>query len=150
MKRDKAIGATIGAIGVAALAGANQMFIDADGGGSVYGYIQKYDALQKAGTQVVVRGACYSSCTMALGYPRTCLMPDATLGFHPAYVPYLFGLAHYAVNPAATKVMRDHYPADALEVIDRHNGLRDNGGWLRPKITVVSAKEFPQRYRCEQ
>jgi len=141
----------IAAAGVAAaIAGATvaSTYIDADGGGSVYGYVQKYDALHAAGTRVIIRGACYSSCTMALGYDNACLESTAVLGFHPAYVPYLFGLFSYRLDPAATDVMREHYPDDALAIINHHGGLNYNGGWLRPAIRTIKAAEFPAHYHC--
>ena len=141
----------IAAAGVAAaIAGAGTLavYVDADGGGSVYGYVRHYDELRAKGAKVIIRGACYSSCTMALGYHNACLGPDAVLGFHPAYVPYLFGLLSYRIDPAATQEMRRHYPADALAVIDRHQGLADHGGWMRPAIRTIPASEFPARYHC--
>lgn len=123
-------------------------YIDADGGGSVYEYAKKYDDMYARGQKVVIRGNCYSSCTMALGYPNACLEQTAVLGFHPAYTPWVFGFLHYTLSPQYTQVMREHYPPDALEVINRHDGLKDNGGWFRPKITLINASEFPDRYRC--
>jgi len=142
------------AVGVAALAIAGgaavvkTTYIDADGGGDVNAYVRRYDKFYADNVHVVVRGACYSSCTMALGYPNTCLEPNAVLGFHPAYVPYLLGLAHYTINDAGTQVMRSRYPSDALAVIDKHHGLENKGGWLRPEITLIPGSEFPRRYQC--
>lgn len=134
------IGAAIGIAGT--------MYIDADGGGNVAAYAHKYDELLAKNEHVVVRGQCYSSCTMVLGYSNACLEPSAVLGFHPSYVPYLFGLFHYVISPGGTKMMRDHYPKDAQDVIDRHHGLDDKGGWMRPAITKIPAIEFPSHYQC--
>lgn len=145
--KNKAIAAATGVAAIAAVSGAS-LYIDSDGGGSVYGYVQKYDDLKAKGTKVVIRGACYSSCTMALGYSNACLMPDAVLGFHPAYTPYLFGLFGYSISPEATAEMRRHYPPDALAIINKHGGLNDNGGWVRPAIRTIKATEFPSHYRC--
>lgn len=145
--KGKAVAAAAGAALMAAVTG-TAVYIDSDGGGSVYGYVKKYDDLYAKGTKVVVRGACYSSCTMALGYPNACLTNDAVLGFHPAYTPYLFGLFGYKISPEATAEMRRHYPPDALAVINKHGGLNDNGGWMRPQIRTIKATEFPARYRC--
>ena len=81
-------GAAVG-IAVAALAGGAAVikttYIDADGGGDIVAYTRRYDKLYQDNVRVVVRGACYSSCTMVLGYPNTCLEKDAVLGFHPGY-----------------------------------------------------------------
>lgn len=133
--------ATAGAVGVT--------YIDADGGGNVLGYVQHYESLQRQGIPVVIRGVCNSSCTMALGYSNVCLMPDAELGFHPAYTPILFGWFSYVLNPAANEVMLSHYPADAKAVINKHGDLsKDPGGWRYPRLFYVKATEFPSHYLC--
>ena len=139
----------IAAAGIAAVLASGAVYVvDLDGGGGVYDYVRKYDDLHARGVKVVIRGACYSSCTMALGYSNVCLMPDAVLGFHPAYVPYLFGLFGYQIHAEATAEMRRHYPYDAFTVIDRHGGLNDNGGWFWPEVRFIRATEFPEHYRC--
>lgn len=141
------------ATGVAvALAGATATaaYITNDGGGSVYDYVRKYDQLYQSKTPVVISGACYSSCTMGLGYPNVCLAPGTTLGFHPAYVPYFFGLFHYSIDPRATEEMRRHYPPDALAIVNRQGGLVDKGGWLRPEITLIKGSDFPANYQCKR
>lgn len=143
--------AATAAVGIAALTAGSAVYktyIDADGGGSVYDYVAKYHAMYARGEKIIVRGNCYSSCTMALGYPNACLEPTATLGFHPAYTPWMFGLFSYTLSPEATEEMRRHYPSDALAVINAHGGLNDNGGWWRPAIRLISASEFPARYHC--
>lgn len=141
---------TAAAVGfVAALAAAGTThYIHADGGGYVYEYIKEYNRLHAAGTHVVVDGPCYSSCTMILAYPNACLKPQAVLGFHPAYVPYAWGLLHYSIDPVATKEMRRYYPPDALAIIDARHGMEDNGGWLRPAIVTIKAADLPKRYLC--
>ncbi len=144
----KVLGAAAGVVALVGTYGAGKLYIDADGGGSVAGYVQRYNDLYNDNVRVVVRGACYSSCTMALGFPNSCLMPDAVLGFHPAYVPILFGMFSYKIHPAATQTMRDHYPPDALAIINQHHGLRDNGGWMYPRLVFIPAKDFPARYQC--
>jgi len=146
-KRIAQAGIAVAAIGVGA-ATFKTTYIDADGGGDIAAYNRRYDKLYKDGVHVVVRGNCYSSCTMVLGYPNSCLEKDAVLGFHPGYVPYLLGLAHYTISVEGTNVMRAYYPSDALEVIDRHHGLDNKGGWLRPQITLIKGSEFPHRYQC--
>ena len=142
------------AVGIAALTAGGAaiyktVYIDGDGGGSVAAYVAKYDAMYARGEKIVVRGNCYSSCTMVLAYPTACLQQTAILGFHPAYTPYLFGLFSYSLSPEATEEMRRHYPPDALAVINRHDGLKDNGGWWRPAIRLIPASEFPARYHCK-
>lgn len=144
--------ATAGAVAVGIASGA-LVYINADGGGYVYDYVHKYDQMYIQGVRIAVTGACYSSCTVVLAYPNACLGPNAILGFHPAYVPYLWGQYYggwfsYSLNPEATNEMRRHYPPDALAVINRYHGLDDKGGWFRPEITLIKAGEFPARYRC--
>ncbi len=126
------------------------VYINADGGGDVVKYTQEYDRIYAAKQRIVVNGGCYSSCTMVLGYPNSCLGPNAVLGFHPAYTQNLwaFGLFSYTISKEGTVVMRRYYPSDALAVIDKHHGLDDNGGWWRPAIRTIPAKEFPSRYHC--
>ena len=131
------------------------VFIDSDGGGSVLAYVAKYNELQREGMPVIIRGACYSSCTMALGYSNACLEPQAVLGFHPGYTPIMFGLFGYVLNPQATAVMWSHYPADARTVISRHVDLSKDPGAARdglrwyPKIAQIKATEFPEHYLCK-
>lgn len=150
VKRGTVVGVAVAAIAAAGAVGTGikTNYIDADGGGDIVAYTRKYDKLYADNTKVVVRGACYSSCTMVLGYPNTCLEPNAVLGFHPGYVPYLLGLAHYSISAEGTATMRRYYPSDALEVIDRHHGLDNKGGWFRPEITLIPGSEFPHRYQC--
>ncbi len=123
-------------------------YIDNDGGGSVYAYVEKYEALKKNQVKATIRGNCYSSCTMGLGYQNVCLDKGSTLGFHPAYIPYMFGLFSYRVHQEATAEMIKHYPPDALAVINKHEGMKDKGGWFRPEITLIKATEFPKKYIC--
>lgn len=139
------------AVGIAAaLTTGAVVYINGDGGGSVYDYARKYDAMQAQGLRIQISGACYSSCTMALGYPNACFTRNAVLGFHPAYIQYGFGLFSYRIHPQATEEMRRHYPPDALAIINNQNGLRDKGGWLRPAITLIKVTEFPSHYLCDR
>ncbi len=137
-----------GSIAAAVAAGIPITYIVSDGGGFVMSYSRKYEKMYANGEKIVIKGACYSSCTMALGYPNACLMPKAELGFHPAYTPYLFGLFGYDLNPDATEELKRHYPPDALAVINKHNGLDNHPGRYSPKITVIKGSEFPKRYQC--
>ncbi len=137
MKKSVAIGAAVGALA----AGAATVYINGDGGGSVAAYAAKYDGLYRQNIPVKISGACYSSCTMGLGYSNVCFTRDAVLGFHPGYYPpYLFGLLG---SPAATQMMLQHYPKDALALISQRGGLNNNGGFWYPSITLIRATEFP-------
>ncbi len=118
--------------------------IDSDGGGNVAQYANRYADLQRRGVKIVIRGGCYSSCTMALGY-GACVMKQATLGFHPAYWP--LGIT-YIISKSGTAFMRAHYPADIQRMVDRRGGLTDKHGWRYPPITSFRGSELPARYRC--
>jgi hypothetical protein len=121
-----------------------------DEGGNVVAYVNKYDAYSKGGMPIIIEGYCDSSCTMGLGYKNVCFAPGSVLEFHPAYVPILFGLLHYVLDPAATKLMLEHYPPDALEVLRAH-GVdlnEDPGGWRYPKLTAIPIAAFPAHYLC--
>ena len=138
--------AVAGVAALAAVAGAAGVsYIDADRGGVVVAYVARYDALARAHEKVVIRGDCASSCTIGLGYPNVCLEPQASLRFHPAYTPILFGLLRYVINQDANALMLSHYPPDARAVIDRHGDMtRDPGGWFYPRLFTIAATEFPQ------
>jgi hypothetical protein len=140
--------AAVAAVGAVAVKDA--VYVDSDGGGVVTSYVSYYDQMQANNTPIIIRGGCNSSCTMALGYKNVCLMPNAVLGFHPAYTPILFGLFSYLINYPANAVMLSHYPPDARKVIDAHGDLtRNPGGWFYPKLFYVKGNEFPPHYLCK-
>jgi hypothetical protein len=138
--------AVTGIAALAAVAGATTVtYIDANRGGNVLSFVAYYDQAAARGEQIIIRGDCASSCTMGLGYKNVCLLPSASLRFHPAYTPILFGLFSYVLNPSANHVMLSHYPPDARAVIDRHGDLtKDPGGWWWPNLFTIKATEFPQ------
>lgn len=118
--------------------------IDADGGGNIVQYANRYADLQRRGVKIVIRGGCYSACTMALGY-GACVYPKAILGFHPAYWP--LGIK-YIISKSGTRFMASHYPPDILRMVNRRGGLTDKGGWRYPAITSFRGSELPAKYRC--
>ncbi len=121
-------------------------YIDQDGGGVVSSYVASYDRLQREHVNVIIRGVCASG----LGYDNVCLLPSAQLGLHPGYNPILSGLFGYTLNPYATKLMWDHYPADVRAVVSKHMNFRKGTGVARdglrwyPAVTYISAEEFPE------
>ncbi len=138
------IGAVVGVVGAV-----STVYIQNNRGGVVTEFVRQYDALAAQGRHVVVEGDCASSCTIALGYPNMCFDRNASLRFHPAYTPILFGLFGYVINQDANHLMLDHYPADARVVIDRHGDLtRNPGGWFYPRLFTIPASEFPRHYLC--
>lgn len=80
-----------------------------DRGGDLRERIYEIRALRQTGQQVRIQGSiCYSTCTMYLGLPQTCVSPDTTFGFHG---PSSYGIP---LGPEmfdhASKLIRDHYP----------------------------------------
>ena len=59
--------------------------VDHDGGGRVDQRIAEIDKLRAAGTQVRIRGNCWSACTLYLALESTCVYPSASLHFHAPY-----------------------------------------------------------------
>ncbi|WP_170566468.1 hypothetical protein [Ruegeria atlantica] len=59
------------------------MVVGSDRGGYLHDRLIEIENLQKNGIQVEIRGrVCFSTCTMFLGLPGTCVDPDTTFGFH--------------------------------------------------------------------
>ena len=54
-----------------------------DHGGFVRDRLEEIKRLRASGQPVEIRGAvCYSTCTMLLGLPQTCVSPKTVFGFH--------------------------------------------------------------------
>ncbi|WP_348540301.1 hypothetical protein [Ruegeria sp. R14_0] len=59
------------------------MVVGSDRGGYLHDRLIELENLQRHGIQVEIRGrVCYSTCTMFLGLPGTCVDPNTTFGFH--------------------------------------------------------------------
>ncbi|WP_254445885.1 hypothetical protein [Ruegeria arenilitoris] len=59
------------------------MIVGSDRGGYLHDRLIELENLQRHGIQVEIRGrVCFSTCTMFLGLPGTCVNPDTTFGFH--------------------------------------------------------------------
>lgn len=59
------------------------MVVGSDRGGYLHDRLIEIENLQKNDIQVEIRGrVCFSTCTMFLGLPGTCVNPDTTFGFH--------------------------------------------------------------------
>lgn len=81
-----------------------------DRGGYLHDRLNELRNLQRNGTRVQIRGrVCYSTCTMFLGLPNTCVDPNTTFGFHG---PSRSGRR---LSPQKfdyfSQVMANHYPA---------------------------------------
>ena len=85
------------------------MIIGNDQGGLVGSRAEEISRILSQGTHVEIRGqVCYSACTMYLGMPDTCVMPQTSFGFH--------GPSHYGRRLSDrdfeywSQVIAAHYP----------------------------------------
>lgn len=59
------------------------LVVGSDRGGYLHDRLIELENLKRNGVLVEIRGRiCYSTCTMFLGLPGTCVDPDTTFGFH--------------------------------------------------------------------
>ncbi|MEL6913598.1 MAG: hypothetical protein AAFP13_03780 [Pseudomonadota bacterium] len=82
-----------------------------DRGGRLLTRIRQLTELREQSRPVEIRGnICYSTCTMFLSLPTTCISPDTTFGFHG---PSSWGRA---LDPAtfnrASEIIAAHYPEE--------------------------------------
>ena len=80
-----------------------------DRGGSLRDRIYEIQQIRQTGQKVRVTGRiCYSTCTMFLGLPQTCVSPDTVFGFHG---PSSYGNAlDPDVFERASALIVQHYP----------------------------------------
>jgi len=80
-----AMAVTIGLSGISsqAYASLQPYVVRNDRGGFVKDRLIEMRNLRSSGQPVEIRGAvCYSTCTMLLGLPQTCISPNTVFGFH--------------------------------------------------------------------
>ena len=84
--------------------------ISNDRGGLLRDRLIELQLLRQTGQTVRITGnICYSTCTMFLGLPQTCVSPQTTFGFHG---PSSYGRPlDPAVFEEASQIMASHYPA---------------------------------------
>lgn len=57
--------------------------VKSDRGGYLHDRLIEIENLRRSGTRVQIQGrVCYSTCTMFLGLPHTCVNPQTIFGFH--------------------------------------------------------------------
>jgi hypothetical protein len=100
--------------------------ITRDHGGLVDSYKTKYAKIRERGERVIIDGICNSACTLVLGIVplnRVCVTPNASLGFHQAYIDksYTFGLK--VTSYAGTADLMSYYPPPVKDWIQRQGGL---------------------------
>lgn len=81
-----------------------------DRGGELRKRLKQLDLLRRSRRPVEIRGGvCFSTCTMFLGLPQTCISPRTVFGFHG---PSSYGRPlSPKVFEKASHVIADHYPA---------------------------------------
>ncbi|WP_254436091.1 hypothetical protein [Ruegeria arenilitoris] len=85
------------------------LVVGSDRGGYLHDRLAELENLERNGIQVEIRGrVCYSTCTMFLGLPGTCVEPDTTFGFHgPSRSGRRLAPEDFDYF---SKVMADYYP----------------------------------------
>ncbi|WP_174819129.1 hypothetical protein [Ruegeria atlantica] len=80
-----------------------------DRGGYLHDRLNELEELKRNGVQVEIRGrVCYSTCTMFLGLPETCVSPDTIFGFHgPSRSGRRLNEEDFDYF---SQIMADHYP----------------------------------------
>ena len=81
-----------------------------DRGGAIVARIRQVRALRQSGRDVRIVGSfCYSSCTLLLGLPGTCVSPRTVFGFHgPSRRGHRLDEARFE---RASHQIAGHYPA---------------------------------------
>ncbi|WP_264212278.1 hypothetical protein [Leisingera thetidis] len=103
------IGLALATLLPAAAAAQQTYVVGTDRGGFLHDRLIELGNLQRSGVRVEIRGrVCFSTCTMFLGLPDTCVDPDTVFGFHG---PSRSGrrLAQKDFD-YFSKVMADYYP----------------------------------------
>lgn len=87
----------------------NFIEITNDRGGLLVDRLVELQLLRETGQKVRITGnICYSTCTMFLGLPQTCVSPQTTFGFHG---PSSYGRPlDPAIFEEASQIMAAHYP----------------------------------------
>ena len=117
------------------------LIIRSDGGGNVHDYADRIAALGDRDVRIL--GVCKSSCTMFLGYARTCVSPEASFGFHgprsdDQSIRNLLGL----VDKIAA-----HHPAAIAESFRTGWGLDRDFTWLTGAQVLAMA---PTLTACDE
>lgn len=101
--------------------------VNTDYGGSIAGYVEKYERWRDAQRLVRINGLCISACTLALGVidpEHLCATKFAKLAFHSAHIPGGFWgpekfssegtrMAWYIYPPEIRAFLRDKHKWDA-------------------------------------
>lgn len=90
--------------------GMTPVVIHNDRGGRLETRLRQLSSLRQSGQPVEIRGSvCFSTCTLLLGLPQTCILPRTVFGFHG---PSSYGRAlDPTVFERASVLIANHYPA---------------------------------------
>lgn len=91
------------------VAEAQPLVIKNDRGGLLRTRMKQLAVLRRESRPVEIRGrVCFSTCTMFLGLPETCVSPNTTFGFHG---PSSYGRRlDHATFERASEIIASHYP----------------------------------------
>ena len=96
------------------------VIIDVDTGGALLQYLLQAEQYNSDGTRVVIRGSCWSACTVFLGVNNVCAEPSASFHFHAAYT---LREGERVKAPGATQIMIETYPEPIQQWIKSIGGL---------------------------
>jgi hypothetical protein len=100
--------------------------ITRDHGGLLEQYKSKYAMLRDRGERIVIDGVCNSACTLVLGIvplERICVTPNASLGFHQAYIDKRWTFGVKFISDSGTDELMSIYPRAVKDWIKRNGGL---------------------------
>ncbi len=112
-----------------------------DRGGLLRTRLREIGSLRQQGRPVEIRGSvCFSTCTLYLGLPDTCISPSTTFGFHG---PSSFG---FALDPAtferASEIIARYYP-EPLRAWYMETGRHRINGVYRIRGSTIIAMGIP-------
>lgn len=113
-------------IGGQAFASLQPYVIGSDRGGFIRERQLEIRRLQASGQPVEIRGAlCYSTCTMLLGLPQTCVSPNTEFGFHgPSRSGTRLGAAEFEYY---SQLIAQYYPSQLKDWFLKKGRNRING-----------------------
>jgi hypothetical protein len=99
------------------------VYLNHNPGGNVGEFMQDVESVGQSGDNVVINGACASSCTLylALG-SRVCVTTGAVMGFHSPFYPIPDGSRGHTARDAIP-VFMSSYPPALQAWINAHGGL---------------------------
>ncbi|WP_368188460.1 hypothetical protein [Aestuariibius sp. HNIBRBA575] len=105
---------------------ANALVVGNDRGGFIRQRMRELRNIRASGQPVEIRGqVCYSTCTMYLGLPDTCVSRATTFGFHG---PSIYGTPMNAADfERVSRIISNYYPAPLRDWYMSEGRYRING-----------------------